>query len=292
MICVGNLTAGGAGKTPTVIALVERLRARGRRGACRLARPRRQPRGPGAGRASGGTARPRSATSRCCSPPSRRSGSGATAPPPARAAEAAGAARGGDGRRACRTPRSPRISSIVVVDAGFGFGNGRVMPAGPLREPVARRPRPRRPRARDRRRRRRGPASAPPGRRPRRCRSARRRRSSRCRPAWTGAACAPSPSPASAGRRSSSPPCAPLGAELVAARELRATMRPTTARLLARLDAEARGRGRAARHHREGRRPPAGGVPRPGAGAAGPPRDRRLGAARRGAGAARPRRRG
>src|SRR5690606_21242451 len=37
-----------------------------------------------------------------------------------------------------QNPRVAKSFSFLVIDGGYGFGNGRVIPSGPLREPVAR----------------------------------------------------------------------------------------------------------------------------------------------------------
>jgi tetraacyldisaccharide 4'-kinase len=135
VICIGNLVTGGAGKTPVVIALALHLRARGRR-------PHLLTRGYG-GRAAGplrvDPARHDAATV----------GDEAllladAAPTWCARDRVAGAcaavAAGADLLILDNGFQSPALHqdlALLVVDGAFGFGNRRLVPAGPLREPIA-----------------------------------------------------------------------------------------------------------------------------------------------------------
>ncbi|MGQ3673289.1 tetraacyldisaccharide 4'-kinase [Xanthobacter sp. TB0136] len=136
VFCIGNPTVGGAGKTPTAIAVLESLKARGASPFALL-------------RGHGG-----SATSPLHVDP-------ATHGPDLVGDEALVLARhaptiisGGSDRLAAaslavslgashiimddgfQNPTLHKDAAILVVDAGIGVGNGAVLPAGPLRAPL------------------------------------------------------------------------------------------------------------------------------------------------------------
>lgn len=134
VLCVGNATVGGAGKTTVALDLAHRLRDRGRAPHVLL-------------RGYGGAARgvhrvAPTDTAALVGDEALLLASvaptwvGADRAAAARAAVAAGAGVlvMDDG---LQNPGLAKDVALLVIDGGFGFGNLRVLPAGPLREPVA-----------------------------------------------------------------------------------------------------------------------------------------------------------
>jgi tetraacyldisaccharide 4'-kinase len=135
VVVVGNLVAGGAGKTPVAISLAIEFGRRGRRVHCltrghggRLAGPVRVDPARHTAAEVGDEALLLAQHAPCWVAADRALGARMAA---------------GDGAELIvlddgfQNPALAADLALVVVDGAYGFGNGRVMPAGPLREPVA-----------------------------------------------------------------------------------------------------------------------------------------------------------
>ncbi|MEP6679127.1 MAG: tetraacyldisaccharide 4'-kinase [Betaproteobacteria bacterium] len=138
VVVVGNLTAGGSGKTPLALALADALAARGRR-------PGFVSRGYGGSAASARAVVPGDDPRVVGDEPLLLAASGHPVWIGRRRVDAArrllaahpdvDVVIADDGLQHYALARE---CEIVVVDATRGFGNGLLLPAGPLREPVSR----------------------------------------------------------------------------------------------------------------------------------------------------------
>lgn len=135
IVVVGNLVAGGAGKTPVAISLAIEIRRRGHRVHCltrgyggRLVGPVRVDPARHTAADVGDEALLLAQHAPCLVAADRALGARMAA---------------GDGAEIIvlddgfQNPALAVDLALVVVDGAYGFGNGRVMPAGPLREPIA-----------------------------------------------------------------------------------------------------------------------------------------------------------